>query len=315
MKNIYIIILILFGLFSCQEEYELINQITSPNNMGKFTVGDTISISVEVLGPDDKIKDSKLFINDIGMQASTESSFLFQWSTVDALEGFHSIRIKTTSIDGDIAEDEIQLKLEKKIEEFSIPTDAFMDLRDSNIYRTVEINGLTWMAENLGYLPKIEWEHQVYSYFGSSVSVAKESHYYKTYGALYSEKVNDEVCPSGWRLPTIDEWRDLIFLIDSGSLDPNSPYDRYEVYLGVAKQLKAKEGWEKNGTDDYGFTALPGGSYDHESERYSGAGVGGTFLGTMEEGKAYIAMNSRNHDIHILKKYFGLASVRCVKNE
>jgi uncharacterized protein (TIGR02145 family) len=53
------------------------------------------------------------------------------------------------------------------------------------------------------------------------------------------------LCPSGWHIPTIDEWG---VLTDFAGSDEG-------------KKLKAKDGWESdgNGTDGYGFTALPGG--------------------------------------------------------
>ena len=70
------------------------------------------------------------------------------------------------------------------------------------------------------------------------------------------EKVRG-VCPSGWHLPTQAEWNVLI-------ATAGCP-------CNAGKALKARSGWnELNGTDDYGFSALPGGmryGYDDSEEK------------------------------------------------
>jgi uncharacterized protein (TIGR02145 family) len=62
------------------------------------------------------------------------------------------------------------------------------------------------------------------------------------------------ICPAGWHIPSNDEWNVLI------------------NYAGAIK-LKAKSGWNNsNGTDDYGFSALPSGNGDSDGLFY---GLGG----------------------------------------
>jgi uncharacterized protein (TIGR02145 family) len=66
------------------------------------------------------------------------------------------------------------------------------------------------------------------------------------YGRLYDWNTAKEACPSGWHLPSKEEWA-----IDG--------------YVGgkAGKKLKSKSGWNNdgNGTDDFGFSALPGGYF------------------------------------------------------
>jgi len=80
--------------------------------------------------------------------------------------------------------------------------------------------------------------------------------------------VNDPrgLAPKGWHIPTNKEWRELT------------------DYLGGWKvsviKLKNKEGWsdEGNGTNESGFSALPGGrrsSYDQNSYIFKGIGKWG----------------------------------------
>ena len=56
------------------------------------------------------------------------------------------------------------------------------------------------------------------------------------------------VCPSGWHLPSLDEWNVL-----RGAVGHN--------LFSHGTMLKSSSGWNEpgNGTDDYGFMALPAG--------------------------------------------------------
>jgi uncharacterized protein (TIGR02145 family) len=75
--------------------------------------------------------------------------------------------------------------------------------------------------------------------------------YGDTYGALYNwHTVNPgNPCPIGWHVPSDAEWTEL------------TDYLAANGHSGTeATALKATSGWPDgyNGTDDYGFTALPG---------------------------------------------------------
>jgi len=62
------------------------------------------------------------------------------------------------------------------------------------------------------------------------------------YGRLYDWILAQTVCPAGWRLPGHDDWVDLVENTGGNA---------------AGKKLKSKERWD--GTDNYGFSALPGG--------------------------------------------------------
>jgi len=92
------------------------------------------------------------------------------------------------------------------------------------------------MAENLG--------HETTS------SICGEKDFLTLYGCLYSWNEAKTVCPVGWHLPSQAEWNTLIEFVGDSST--------------AGKILKATNTWSdkghyKDGTDDYGFTALPGG--------------------------------------------------------
>jgi uncharacterized protein (TIGR02145 family) len=131
----------------------------------------------------------------------------------------------------------------------------FTDSRDGQIYKWVEIGDQIWMAENLRYY-------------------ARRSEYFdlNLYGRVYDFYTALKVCPLGWHLPSDDEWKTLERtlgmeeeLINTESRERNSS--------DAGLKLKSKSGWRfyiqnGNGTDLYGFNALPGGFYQAYSKTF-----------------------------------------------
>jgi uncharacterized protein (TIGR02145 family) len=125
---------------------------------------------------------------------------------------------------------------------------SFTDTRDGRVYKTIDIWGQTWMAENLDYrdsVTKPELEGNRWCY-------GNEAEQCDAYGSFYSCELSSQVCPAGWHLPSISDWLELYNFIVLMGGDPQSG-------------LRAKDGWldysdnVNNGTDVLGFTALPGG--------------------------------------------------------
>ncbi|MFA6734960.1 MAG: fibrobacter succinogenes major paralogous domain-containing protein [Sphaerochaetaceae bacterium] len=130
------------------------------------------------------------------------------------------------------------------------------DCRDGQTYRTVVIGTQTWMAENLNYAVDSSW-----CYENSADSCAKYGRLYQwasamglsaTYNSTSASAVisapQQGVCPTGWHIPTDAEWTMLEFAVGDSSV--------------AGTKLKSTSGWDHdgNGTDAYGFSALPAGS-------------------------------------------------------
>jgi uncharacterized protein (TIGR02145 family) len=116
------------------------------------------------------------------------------------------------------------------------------DSRDGKKYGTVAIGKQVWMAENLNYNAN-----------GSNCYGNQESNCQR-YGRLYNWNAARSACPNGWHLPSDAEWTMLTDFVGGSKV--------------AGTKLKAKSGWNEygwfskksgNGTDDYDFSALPGG--------------------------------------------------------
>ena len=138
----------------------------------------------------------------------------------------------------------------------------FTDTRDNQRYTYVVIGEQTWMAENLNY-----------NVSGSKCYNNLDSNCYK-YGRLYTWSQAKSACPKDWHLPTKEEW---------------------EVLGSDAKKLKTASGWNDydgtsgNGTDEYEFSALPGGYFDGYASNFGGVGGDAFWWGDDDEtyGNAY----------------------------
>jgi uncharacterized protein (TIGR02145 family) len=111
------------------------------------------------------------------------------------------------------------------------------DPRNGKRYNIVRIGGKMWMAENLNYQTGHSWCYE------------NDEFNCKKYGRLYDWNTAARACPSGWRLPSNQDW-DILVKTAGGK-------------KAAGKKLKAKNGWNNygNGTDDYDFSAIPGGYY------------------------------------------------------
>lgn len=147
-------------------------------------------------------------------------------------------------------------------------TGILTDERDGEVYKTAKIGDQIWMGQNLRYYTTVPAEGCEFTYNDETEDVPD----YATYGRLYSwigatrvpcdyisKKLtfgSDEfptphqgICPKGWHIPSLDEWKKMIEFTDS------------HLYKLLSKEW-VRPGYA--GTDEYGFNVLfPKGDNKH----------------------------------------------------
>ena len=194
----------------------------------------TWAFSVYIDFTGDRVYKSRDFLNDAlsvrclkgnGVAISSSSSSAASSSSVGASSSSSSARSSSSS----------------KIASSSSSIPAYIqDSRDGQTYKVVKIGNQVWMAKNLNYAAT-----------GSSCYENLTSNC-NSYGRLYTWTLAKNVCPSGWHLPSKDEFSTLFSAVGGTST--------------AGKKLKSQYGWDPkiggadgNGTDDYGFAAYPAG--------------------------------------------------------
>lgn len=147
-------------------------------------------------------------------------------------------------------------------------SDSFTDARDGQSYDVVKIGNLTWMAENLNYATE------------GSACPDGDSRNCKRLGRLYTWAEAKTICPEGWRLPTKADFEALV-IAASGNVAQSHDGESGVVSNKVGATLKSRDGWFKkgNGTDEFGFNALPAGYRSAVLKADDGAVTGGKFDG------------------------------------
>ena len=198
--------------------------------------------------------------------------------------------------------------------DYSQDNGAFKDARDSKEYKWVKIGNQIWMAENLTYtgsgIQQItdsnEWGNNLdddgWCYYKNN------SHYAETYGVLYQREAAKSACPGGWHLPNDAEWTKLEQFIENDGRSGNE-----------GSVLKALIGWNNGGggTDDYDFSALPGGVRSYNGSFYD-LGTRGEWWSATEQSGGYRHSRLLEYDNaavtrNISSKSYGF-SVRCVRD-
>ncbi|MBO7512721.1 MAG: fibrobacter succinogenes major paralogous domain-containing protein [Fibrobacter sp.] len=170
---------------------------------------------------------------------------------------------------------------------------TLVDKRDGTKYRTVKIGNQTWMAENLNYK-----SDSSFCYNNKEDNCAKYGRLYKWHAALTA-------CPDGWHLPSKAEFETLIESVGGQQV--------------AGKSLKSKKGWTDsgNGSDDFGFSALPAG-FRIPIGNYNFKDCHTSFWSSSESGSlnaCEMYMESYNDiaGLFCFKKDFG-RSVRCLQD-
>jgi uncharacterized protein (TIGR02145 family) len=187
--------------------------------------------------------------------------------------------------------------------------DEYIDPRDNNIYRTIEVNGDIWLAEDLRF--NSENSHNPF-YDDPAVGIYSDVR-------MYWPDDNDAL-PDGWRIPTKEEWVNLFNYV-GGYKDSSS-----NAYFNAGGKLKSNkpEDWSLDCLDSYipgsneiNFNAV---SYSFRTLGASGSDINSTDCNydgrnqgvgwwTSTEASVFGPNRYWNYYIHLSNNYNGVTYV------
>ncbi|MCP4089288.1 MAG: hypothetical protein GY746_05805 [Gammaproteobacteria bacterium] len=212
----------------------------------------------------------------------------------------------------------------------------FIDTRDGNQYETVQVGTQCWMKENLRATTYINGDPIPNVTDGSSwgnlttgayVWYENDISWKDKYGALYNWYATIDpkgLCPTGWHMPTNNEWTTLTYFI-GGTASPhgnelkscrqvNSPL---EGTCSTPDHPRWDE-FSENGTDNYDFSGLPGGFRYEDGSSFYGIGFFGDWWSSTEASSTHARRRGLNYLsdsvlVKSLTKEHGF-SVRCIRD-
>ena len=253
---------------------------------------DEISSSSENSSTDEKSSSSK-------KEESSSSEALLEESSSSGIESSSSKEEPDESSNSSSIQEEESSSSAESLSELTDST--FTDSRDGQTYRILKLGKQVWFGENLNYSGE------------DAVGYCHENDPEKCeiYGKLYRWNDAMKACPEGWHLPGLLEWIDLINYVGGQEM------------AGV--KLKSKAYWyiqeefaQYAGTDDYGFSILPGSFMSEEGSFGSTARLAAHLWTSTEE------TDTRSNDVFLMHSMGKVVlegsprdigmSVRCLKN-
>jgi len=229
---------------------------THPAN-GSVTVNTAHSVSVSAVAPDGGTLGYQWYSNTSAsnsggaiINGATGQSYSVPTSTAGTVHYYVIVTNTNSSVNGNrtavVTSNAVTITVTESV---SLSDSTFRDDRDGRVYRKVTIGNQTWMAENLNFSGHSRGVSSCYNNADSNcVKYGRLYDWTAAMNGASSTTVNPSnvqgVCPAGWHLPSRAEWNDLVLAV-GGSM------------VAGSKLKSEPPGW--NGTDDHGFSALPGG--------------------------------------------------------
>ena len=261
---------------------------------GTYTTAQNVTLSSTTAGAD-------IYYTQDGSTPSTSSTLYSSAISVSATQTIKAIAVKTGWNNSAVTSAEYVIYTPINTRTCTYNSTNKTLACNEKTYKTATIGIQVWMAENLAYLPQVDavadgsedtgFEddsfYYVYDYTPSGadedaeIANAKLTTNYQTYGVLYNWNAAMDgatsssaspsgvqgICPTGWHLPSDDEWETLAdYVANDAGLTGKSLDD----WTQIGVKLKATSGWNSsgNGTDDFGFSGLPGGYRNSNGSYY-----------------------------------------------
>ena len=194
----------------------------------------------------------------------------------------------------------------------------FVDSRDNQTYRTVLMpDGKVWMAENLNYRNDSWYSGTTWSFTQYELTPRASWCYDNDpanciiYGRLYTWDAARNACPSGWRLPTRQDWHGLFQAV--GGVQSSYRWSN----AGHALKSSPSDSPSWDGANTYGFSALPGGDRWVDGN-FGNVGDWGSWWSATEydaDYAGYVDMFTDRTSVHEVWYYkIRGFSVRCIRD-
>lgn len=210
---------------------------------------------------------------------------------------------------------DVEPYLKEKGEQFNpdIEYGTMRDSRDGQVYKTVVVNGQTWMAENLNYA-----RHKG----GESFCFNMDTAYCELYGRLYARDVAMDtsvcyykfpcelgskpvqgVCPSGWHIPSYNEALSLAYFVE-----------------GKSSALRSAKGWKPtvpSGTDIYGLSFVGTGAlWPNNGTSFKSMGTAGyIWVYEPSTNSSYLSLNGESVSVSGFTTFPVHLPVRCIADK
>ncbi len=178
---------------------------------------------------------------------------------------------------------------------------------DGNKYPTMKIGQQIWMAKNLNVnVP-------------GSMCYGNKPENCEKYGRLYTWEAAKMACPSGWHLPSREEFKTFLELVKlrTEQIVTQKKLNAEPLKKGEDKFYNhLRDSSWKNGFDSFGFSALPAGYYDSYNKKFYSVGSIADFWSSTENSSRYayyLYIYDRSAYVNGYDKNFGY-SVRCLQD-
>jgi uncharacterized protein (TIGR02145 family) len=194
---------------------------------------------------------------------------------------------------------------------------TFIDNRDANVYKWVKTGEQIWMAENLrANVTRIDTTGGVADGVCQNFDVFVWDGFSSSYGQFYSWEAAQKACPTGWHLPSDDEWKALEIYLGMSQSDANNTGWRG---TDEGSKLKATSGWNHNGNGSNicSFAAQPSGDCTNTGQPNDSGIYCYWWSSTPDGSNGVYGRYLRGDDTRVsrfgLNRYHG-NSVRCIRD-
>lgn len=244
-----LLLLLSFGFHSCRDRNESTSTCNSHQSANTVPVHSAcydayIAVIVECAS------NQECGIFNARIPRGGKPPFRFKWSTGQLDSGVDTSSIPVTRVGWysvTVTDKTGDSVVAKKWAGRNEPDETMKDAQ-GNFYYTVKIGKQVWMAENLKTNLEDSWCY------------GKKEENCATYGRLYNWYTALNACPTGWHLPSDDEWKQMESYLGVKTEELNEDGLRGSTEGGKLKSSSTL--WDcpnQNASNASGFSALPGG--------------------------------------------------------